>query len=384
MRGWRILKKIVIVPDSFKGTMTSIEVSNIIENGIKHIRPEIETIKIPIADGGEGTVDAFLCALGGKKVMMRVKGPCFEEVDAFYGILPDGQTAVIEMAAASGLPLVGDKKDPCNTTTYGTGQLIRDALDKGCKKIIIGVGGSATNDGGIGMAAALGIKFLNKDNEQILLTGGGLSEFDHMDLAGKDSRLEECLIEVACDVDNPLYGKEGAAYVFAPQKGADEKMVELLDQNLKHYAGILSRDLGIQVQNIPGAGAAGGLGAGLLAFLNAKLLPGIQIILDTVGFDEMIKDADLIITGEGKIDGQSLRGKVPIGIAQRARKQKVPVMAIVGAIGNGIEEIYSNGIHAVFSINKEPLPFEIAKDYSKENLLYTTESLMRFATVLTC
>lgn len=371
------MRKIIISPDSFKGTMSSMEVCSIIEQGIQNIFSDTEVIKIPIADGGEGTVDAFLTAIGGEKIKTKVKGPLFEEVEAFYGILPDKETAVIEMAATSGITLVEDKKNPLLTTTYGTGQLILDALNKGCSKIIIGIGGSATNDGGIGMAAALGVKFLDKENEEIDLNGRGLEKLERIDISGIDKRVKECSIVAACDVDNPLYGSTGAAYVFAPQKGADERMVKILDENLKNLAGIVRRDLDMDVQNIPGSGAAGGLGAGLVAFAGAKLQPGIKIVLDVVKYDEIISNADLIITGEGKIDGQSLRGKVPVGIAEKALKYHIPVIAIVGAVGDEAEKVYEKGITSIFSTNLQPIPFEQAKICCRENLLKTTESVMR-------
>mgnify|MGYP001307963438 CR=1 FL=1 len=371
------MKKIVIAVDSFKGTMSSIEVCDIIEEGFKKILPDISTVKVPIADGGEGTVDTFLTALGGEKVEVRVKDPLFREIDSFYGILPHGKTAVIEMAAASGLPLVEEEKNPRLTTTYGTGELILDALNRGCTKLIIGIGGSATNDGGIGMAAALGVKFLDRENNPISLNGEGLESLSHIDLSGKDSRLEKCQVLVACDVDNPLYGEKGAAYIFGPQKGADQEMVEYLDQNLKNYAAVLRKDLGICVQEIPGSGAAGGLGAGLVSFASAQLKPGIDIVLDSVNFNDVISDADLIVTGEGKIDGQSLRGKVPVGVADRAIKGDVPVIAVVGDVGDQIEEIYKRGIKAIFSINQVAVPFAEARLRSKKDLLETSESIAR-------
>lgn len=371
------MKKIVIAVDSFKGTMSSVEVCNLIEKGIHQILPTVSTVKVPIADGGEGTVDAFLAAAGGQKITVRVKDPLFREIDAYYGLLADQTTAIIEMATASGLPLVEDKKNPRQTTTYGTGQLIIDALNRGCRKLIIGIGGSATNDGGIGMAAALGVKFLDADGQAVPLNGQGLEKLCHIDLAGKDPRIDQCEISVACDVDNPLYGEKGAAYVFGPQKGADPAMVKYLDQNLQNYAAVLQRALGIDVQTIPGSGAAGGLGAGLLAFTPARLKSGIDIILDHVGFNEIIAAADLIITGEGKIDGQSLRGKVPIGIAARAKQIGIPVVAMVGDIGEDTEAVYEKGIQAILSINRVAVPFEKAKLRSKEDLLETAKTLAR-------
>ncbi|NLC54025.1 MAG: glycerate kinase [Firmicutes bacterium] len=371
------MKKVVIAVDSFKGTMSSIEVCTFIETGFKSILPELETVKVPIADGGEGTVDAFLAALGGEKIKVRVKDPLFREIESFYGILPDQKTAVIEMAAASGRPLVEGEKNPCLTSTYGTGELIIDALNRGCNKLIIGIGGSATNDGGIGMAAALGVKFLDEAGNSISLNGEGLAQLRRIDTSEKDTRIDHCQVLVACDVDNPLYGENGAAYIFAPQKGADQAMVEDLDQNLQNYAAVLHKDLGLSVQEIPGTGAAGGLGAGLVAFTPAELKPGIEIILDAVEFSAVIADADMIITGEGKIDGQSLRGKVPIGIADRAKDSGVPVIAIVGDVGEGLEAIYQRGITAVFSTNRVAVPFTEARLRAKEDLVATSESIAR-------
>jgi len=373
------MKKIVIAPDSFKGTMSSIEICDIVERGIKNIFPKAQTVKVPIADGGEGTVDAFLKAIGGTRINIKVKDPLMRDIDSFYGILDDKKTAVIEMAAASGLPLLSDEeKNPFLTSTYGTGQLILDALEKGCSRIILGLGGSATNDGGIGMAAALGVKFLDEKNNEIPLNGGGLKNLHRIDVSGKNPELEKCEIIAACDVDNPLHGVNGAAYVFSPQKGADEEMVRVLDNNLKHYADVIQNEFGINVQDIPGTGAAGGIGAALVAFMGAKLESGIKIVLDCVNFDSLIAGADLIITGEGKIDGQSLRGKVPIGIAERAVKQGVPVIAVVGNIGEDIDAVYDKGISAVFCTSRKPVPFDVAKLHCREDLLATIESIMRY------
>ena len=372
-----MLKKIVIAPDSFKGTMSSIEICNIAEDSIKAVFPDIDVVKVPIADGGEGTVDAFLAAIGGCRLELSVKGPLFDDTAAFYGILPDGTTAVIEMAAASGLPLVSDRKNPLLTTTYGTGELIMDALDRGCRKIIIGLGGSATNDGGIGMAAALGVKFLDADGEMIRLSGGGIASLAKIDVSGLDSRIKDCEILAACDVDNPLYGPNGASAIFGPQKGADPETVETLDNNLRHYADILLRDLGTDIADLPGVGAAGGLGAGLVALAGARLLPGIRIILDTVQFDKVIQGADMIITGEGRIDGQSLRGKVPVGIAERASRQNIPVIAVVGDVGKDSEQVYARGITAIFSINRVALPLKETRSRSKSDFAATISDIMR-------
>lgn len=376
------MKKVVIVPDSFKGTMSSIEVCDIIDKAVKKVIREVNTVKIPVADGGEGTVDAFLYAVGGERIEVTVKDPYFRDIQSFYGILPDGKTAVIEMAAASGLSFVEGEENPCLTSTYGTGQLIMDALKRGCTKIITGIGGSATNDGGIGMAAALGVRFLDCNGREVPLNGEGMGHVERIDMSSRDLRVSECTITAACDVDNPFYGKNGAAYIFAPQKGANDEMVKLLDDNLKHLAGIIDRDLGVKVQRIPGSGAAGGLGGGLIAFAGAKLQQGIKIILDAVHFDEIITDADLIITGEGKIDGQSLRGKVPVGIALRAKKKDIPVIAVVGNAGRDIEKVYENGISAVFSTNRIAAAYKDVRPLCREFLFQTVEDIMRFASVI--
>ena len=374
-----MIKKIVVASDSFKGTMDSIQVCSIVEEGIRNILQDVEIVKIPIADGGEGTVDAFLSAFGGEKINVTVQGPLFQDVVASYGILKDGRTAVIEMAEASGLILAGEDKNPCLTTTFGTGQLIRNALDNCCETIIIGIGGSATNDGGIGMAAALGVRFLDCNAGEVPLTGGGLGNICSIDVSDMDCRIKGCKFIVACDVDNPLYGPNGAAYVYSPQKGADAEMVQLLDRNLKHYADVVQRDLGIDMQAVPGSGAAGGLGGGLYAFLGGVMMSGINIILDRINFDGIINNTDLIITGEGRIDGQSLRGKVPVGIANRARKAGIPVIALVGDIGNGTDAIHETGITAIFSINRTAMDYPKIKAYSPEYLLKTVEELIRFA-----
>lgn len=376
------MKKIVVASDSYKGTISSLEVCDIVKEGILNILEDTQVISIPIADGGEGTVDAFLFALGGKKIHVTVNGPFFNSIESYYGILEDKKTAVIEMAAASGLPLAGEKKNPLKTTTYGTGQLIFDALEKGCTKIIIGIGGSATNDGGIGMAAALGVKFLDIEGNDVTYNGDGIGKIHTINMEGLDQRIKSCNIEVACDVDNPLYGKDGAAYVYASQKGADEDMIKKLDDNLKLYASKVKEYLNIDIQLLKGAGAAGGLGAGLVAFLGAKLRSGIDIILDNANFEDEIKNADLIITGEGKIDSQSLRGKVPIGVAKRSRKYNIPVIAIVGYIDDDVDLVYNMGIDAIFSINRKPQDLSISKDYSKLNLLKTVEDIMRMIKIL--
>ncbi|TAI49919.1 glycerate kinase [Bacillus paralicheniformis] len=343
--------KIVIAPDSFKESMTSLEAARSIEKGFKAVLPDAEYVNIPVADGGEGTVQALVDATGGDIVQQTVTGPLGKPVKAAYGLLGDGKTAVIEMAEASGLHLVPPgQRNPLLTTTRGTGELILDAAEKGVSNIIIGLGGSATNDGGAGMAAALGVKFLNRDGEEIENGGGALAEIAKIDVSGLNPQLKHIHFEAACDVDNPLTGSRGASAVFGPQKGANSEMTALLDQNLKHYAAAVKAELGCEIDSIPGAGAAGGLGAGLCAFLKAELKSGVDIVLDTLSFSERIKGADLVITGEGKIDGQTVSGKTPAGVAKRARSENIPVIAFAGSLGEGCELVYDIGISALFSI----------------------------------
>ena len=374
------MKKILLIPDSFKGTMSSGEICSIMKNSIQNYYPEAQIIGIPVADGGEGSVDSFLAAVGGQKITVTVKGPYFEDIQSFYGILPDG-TAVIEMAAAAGLPLVGDNLHPDKTTTYGVGQLIKHAAEAGSKKIIIGLGGSATNDGGTGAVSALGIRFLNASGQAFIPTGGTLNEISSIDMSGLDPLLADLEIITMCDIDNPLCGPSGAAAVFGPQKGADEAMVKLLDANLAHMAEMIKRDLGKDITDLPGAGAAGGMGAGMSAFLDSRLQMGIETVLDTVKFDSLLQGADMVFSGEGKIDFQSLRGKVVIGVARRTKKAGIPLIAIVGDIGDNIEGAYNEGVSAIFSINRVAVPFKEAKPRSKSDLALTMDNLMRFISI---
>ncbi|NLN65210.1 MAG: glycerate kinase [Clostridiaceae bacterium] len=378
------MKKVILAPDSFKGTMSSIRICDIMEKEIKKHVPDIDVIKIPVADGGEGTVECFLEALGGTRVPVEVSGPLFEKVNSFYGILPDQTTAIIEMAAASGLPLVQeDKRNPLHTTTYGVGELIRHAIvEKGCKNIIIGLGGSSTTDGGAGMACALGVKFFDEHGKDFTPVGGTLENISRIDMSGLEQKLRECTILGMCDVDNPLYGKNGAAYIFGPQKGATPENVILLDNNLKHLSDLIKRDLNMDIANVPGSGAAGGLGAGILAFLKGALRSGIETVLDTVKFDTIIQGADIVFSGEGKIDGQSLRGKVVVGVAQRAKKQNIPVIAVVGDIGDDTDGVYETGVNAIVSINRVAVPFKIASTRSEEDLAKTMDTIMRLLKLL--
>ncbi len=370
-----IMKKIIVIPDSFKGTLSSADICLISKEEILSVFPGCDVVSVPVADGGEGSVDCFLSALGGEKISIPVKGPYFEDVSGFYGVLPDGVTAVIEMAATSGLPLVASNKNPMLTTTYGTGQLILDAARRGCRKIIVGLGGSATNDAGCGMAAALGVQFIGEDG-LFIPTGGTLGNVLKIK-KNLSWELDGIEFITMCDIDNPMYGENGAAYVFAPQKGASPEQVLLLDDGLIHISKIIYRDLGIDVGYIKGAGAAGGMGAGMVAFLNSKLQMGIQTVLDIIKFNDMLEDTALVLTGEGKLDSQSLRGKAVVGIARRARAKNVPVIAIVGGYDTDLSQAYGEGVSAVFSINRLPEPLEISGPQAKENFRLTMRNVLR-------
>jgi glycerate 2-kinase len=370
--------KIVIAPDSFKGSLSAYEVAANIEIGIKKVINDVEIIKVPMADGGEGTVKSLVDGSGGRIINLKVKGPLLRQVDSFYGITGDGKTAVIEMAAASGLPLIsGEERNPLKTTTYGTGELIKHALDMGCRNIMIGIGGSATNDGGAGMLQALGVKLLDKNEREIGSGGECLLDLRKIDLSHMDRRIEECSITAACDVSNPLCGPTGASAVFGPQKGADEAMVKILDECLLNFAMVIKRDLGTNIKDIPGAGAAGGLGGGLLAFLKAKLSRGIDIVIEATNLEKKIEGADLVITGEGMIDYQTAYGKTPYGVAMIAKKYGIPVIAIVGGIGENAEILYEKGFDSIFSIVDKPMVLEEAMDRGQILIEKTAERIMR-------
>ncbi len=368
------MKKFVLVPDSFKGTMSSAEVCEAMTEAIRGVFPAAEIISLPVADGGEGSAEAFLTALGGEKVQLRVTGPEGEEIDSFYVLLPDG-TAVIEMAAAAGLPQVKGEKNPEKTTTFGVGELLIHAAHNGAKRAIMCLGGSATNDGGCGLAAACGIQFRKAGGELFVPTGGTLKDIAYISAGAMDQRVRKLPIVTMCDIDNPLCGECGAAAVFGPQKGADPAMVQRLDEGLRHLAELWKRDLGTDALEIPGAGAAGGMGGGMAAYFWSRLQPGIETVLDTVRFSEVAADADLILTGEGRLDTQSLRGKVVCGVAKRAGN--VPVVAIVGDVGDGIEAVYDMGVKAVFSINRVAVPYEQARLRAKRDLRETVTDIMR-------
>lgn len=376
------MKKFILIPDSFKGTMSSDTVCRIMARMIGRQYPQAEIVSIPVADGGEGSVDCFLSALGGEKREVRAAGVFGEEMTGFYGLLPDKQTAVVEMACCAGLPLAEGRLDPMTATTYGVGQLILAAAKDGARQIIVGLGGSATNDGGCGAAAAVGARFLNAAGEAFIPTGGTLTDIVRIDLRGLDRSLKDARITVMCDIDNPLYGEQGAAHVFAPQKGADDRQIALLDDGLRHLGQVIRDQLGMDVSALPGGGAAGGMGAGMAAFFGAKLQMGIQTVLDTVRFDEVLQGADLVFTGEGKIDAQSLRGKVVIGVARRAAKAAVPVVAIVGAMAPDAVAAYQEGVSAIFSINTAAMDFSLSRAFSEQNLELTMENVLRFAAAI--
>lgn len=370
------MTKVICIPDSFKGTLSSGEICERLEAGIGRRFPDWECVSIPVADGGEGSVDAFLSYLGGEKIFLEATGPFFEKMEAFYGLLPDG-TAVIEMAAVAGLPLVEGRKNPEKATTYGVGELLLHAVRKGSKKIILGLGGSATNDGGCGCAYATGIRFFNENGESFIPVGGTLKDIRRIDKKEMDPALEGVEIITMCDIDNPMYGEQGAAHIFAPQKGADEDMVKSLDEGVKNLAGVFRKDFGLSLDDVPGSGASGAMGAGMMAFFGSRLQMGIEVVLETLRFRDVLEDADLVITGEGKLDGQSLRGKVVVGVGRVCKEKGVPVIAIVGGSETDISEVYDQGIDAVFTTNTLPLPFEKVRHLAGENLDFTIDNILR-------
>ena len=368
--------KVVIAPDSFKESLSALEVAGAIRDGFREIFPDATYVLLPVADGGEGTVQAMVEATGGTLVRLAVTGPLGRPVEAFYGLTGDGRTAVIEMAAAAGLMLVPpSQRNPLITTTYGVGELIRAALDRGARHIIAGIGGSATNDGGAGMVQALGGRLTDGAGRELGFGGGQLDKLAGIDISGLDARLKECRIEVACDVDNPLTGPKGASAVFGPQKGATPDLVRLLDANLAHYAGQIRIHLGLDVADKPGAGAAGGLGAAMSAFLGATLKPGVAIVTEAVGLEAQLADADLVITCEGRIDAQTVHGKTPIGVAAVAKRHGKPVIALAGSLGAGVEAVHQRGIEAVASVLSRPCRLEEALAEGGANLRVAARNL---------
>ena len=368
--------KIVIAPDSYKESLSALEVAQAVEAGFRQVFPDADYVLVPVADGGEGTVDAMVAATGGRKETVTVSGPLGEPVEAFYGLTGDGDTAVIEMAAASGLALVPpDRRNPLLTNSRGTGELIRAALDAGARRFILGIGGSATNDGGAGMVQALGARLLDLEGRELDGSGGDLARLERIDVSALDPRLAECRIEVACDVDNPLTGARGASAVFGPQKGATPEMVQALDANLARLARIVERDLGVAVDAVPGAGAAGGMGAAMLAFFGATLKPGIEIVTAAVDLDTHVRDADLVITGEGRIDFQTVHGKTPIGVARVAKRHGKPVIGIAGSLGAEVGVVHAHGIDAVFSVLGKPCTLDEALRDAAANVELTARNV---------
>ena len=373
------MKKIVIAPDSFKGSLSAVEVADCMEEAIRSVFPEVEVVKIPLGDGGEGTAAALTAALGGNLCRCRAHEPLRRPIEASYGLSADRTTAVIEMAAASGLTLLSPaERDPWIASTYGTGELIRDALRRGCRRFWIGIGGSATNDAGTGMLQALGFRFLDKEGRALGMGGKILGEIHAVDRSGVLPELREASFTVACDVDNPFCGERGAAYVFARQKGADEAMIRRLDEGMARFARLVRLTEGVELRDLPGAGAAGGLGGGFVAFLRAEPKPGIRLVLDALRFEERARGADLVLTGEGKIDGQTCQGKAPVGVSRAAARLGIPVIALGGAVEE-VDALCREGFLAVVPIQPGPVPLARAMEPSsaRRDLIRTVSQLMR-------
>ena len=373
------MKKCIVISDSFKGSLSSGEICDIARACFAEVLSDCELTAIPVADGGEGTVDCFHQVCGGELVPVTVQGPFGQDMEAAYLRL-DGSRAVIEMASSAGLPLVGDRRDPRITSTYGVGQQIRHAVEQGSTQILLGLGGSCTNDGGCGCAAALGVRFLDRAGQAFVPTGGTLDQIAHIDVSGARQLLQTVKLTAMCDIDNPMHGPTGASYIFGPQKGADPAMVEFLDGQLKALDAVIQRELHRAVADVPGAGAAGAFGAGILAFLDGTLCPGIEAVLDLVDFDGKLKDCDLVITGEGRFDSQSIRGKVVSGISKRAKRQGVPVAVIAGSVAEDVESVSADpdsGVTAAFSINRQAMDYSESRPFSRRNYRYTLENLLR-------
>lgn len=372
------MHNILVSPDSFKDSLSAKAVATHIANGITNILPEANINQIPLSDGGEGLLEALVTPLNGSFIKKNVKDPLMRDIQAQYGILDNGKTAVIEMARASGLELLKpDERNPLKTSTFGTGQLIKAALDKGCSKIIIGLGGSATNDGGMGIVKALGGKFINKQGKSIGEGGAALADLYRIDLSDLDQRILNCEIISACDVSNPFCGPNGASMVFGAQKGGSPQDLQQLDKNLLHYASVIQSDLGKDIKNVEGTGAAGGTGIGLLTFLDAELKPGIDLIMDELQMEKHTKEADIVITGEGQIDQQTLNGKTITGVAKMAKKHEIPVIAIAGKADRDIDELYNIGITAVFSIVNQPLSLQKSIKSTDQLIQSCVENIFR-------
>jgi glycerate kinase len=372
------MKKIVIAPQGFKESLTGLEIARAMQEGVRQVWPEAETILVPVADGGDGTLQSLVDSSGGEVRKVTVRGPLGRPVEADWGALGDGRTAVIEMARSSGLALLSQpERDPRVTTTFGVGQVIREALDSGFTQLIVGIGGSATNDGGAGMAQALGAMLTDEMGQALEPGGAALARLARIDMTGFDARLASASIEVACDVNNPLCGPTGASAIFGPQKGATAEVVHELDAALQHFAAVVRRDLGKDVAEIPGAGAAGGLGAGLMAFTNARLRLGADIVLEAVGLEEKLEGAGLVIVGEGQFDRSTVFNKSPVAVAQRAKLRGIPVVGIAGSLGAGYREVHEHGIDAVFSLVSRPMTLQEAMSDTARLVARATEEACR-------
>ncbi len=370
--------KVVIAPQTFKGSISALLAARAMELGVRQVVPDAETILVPIADGGDGTLETLVEVSGGRVERTRVTGPLGKRVDAEWGAMGDGRTAVIEMARTSGLALLDPRKlDARKATTFGLGEAVLAALEAGYRRFIMGIGGSATNDAGAGMAQALGVRLLSASDSDIGRGGASLARLDRIDISGLDPRAREATFEVACDVSNPLCGPEGASAVYGPQKGASPEDVGELDTALRHFAHVVRRDLDIEVNHMPGAGAAGGLGAGMVAFLGGRLRPGVEIVMEAVGLRQHMAGADLVLTGEGRIDFQTVFSKAPIGVSKMAHGQGVPVVAICGSLGNDFDKVHEHGIDAAFAITTGPMTLDQASESAAELIATTTEEAMR-------
>ena len=374
--------KVVIAPQSFKGSISALDAAKAMEGGVKRVVSDAETVLVPVADGGDGTLETLVEATNGAIRSATVTGPIGKPVMAEWGALGDGETAMIEMARTSGLALLSlDERDPLRATTFGLGEVIREALDAGFRSFIVGIGGSATNDAGAGMAQALGVRLLDESGNDLPPGGAALADLHHIDTSGLDARAVEAQFSVACDVSNPLTGPEGASAVYGPQKGATPELVEQLDAALRNFARIVERDIGTSINDVPGSGAAGGLGGGMMAFLGGSLRAGVDIVLDQVGLDDKLEGADLVITGEGQLDFQTVYNKAPIGVAWRARERGIPVVAVSGSLGQGFEDVHAEGIDAVASIVSAPMSLEEASTRGEELLADAVAEAMRFMKV---
>ncbi|MYA51075.1 MAG: glycerate kinase [Chloroflexi bacterium] len=372
------MMKVVIAPQSFKGSISALDAARAMEEGVLRVVPDAGTVLVPVADGGDGTLETLVDATGGEIRSTTVTGPIGKPVAAEWGALGDGQTAVIEMARTSGLAMLSlAERDPLRATTYGLGEVLREALDAGFRSFIVGIGGSATNDGGAGMAQALGVRLLDETGKNLPWGGAALADLRSIDMSGLDERAIDARFSVACDVSNPLTGPEGASAVYGPQKGATPELVQQLDAALKNFAKVVERDTGTSIDAVRGSGAAGGLGGGMMAFLGGSLRAGVDIVLDHVGLDGKLEGADLVITGEGRIDFQTVYNKAPIGVARRAKRRGIPVLAVCGSLGKGFEDVHAEGIDAAVSILTAPMTLDEASARAGELIADAVAEVMR-------